>query len=204
MSTLVTWTPYGLGVRDAELIADPDAEFDSAGVIVGGDGALDTHDGDTSYVEVSGRDQVVSFQLSPDRSPPFGDLLALWWTATFRSIVEPTFSSAYSIYAAGPEIRGTYGDENAPTYPGAYTTVEWFHLTPDYNIDAQDFLQAALDQPGAVFGVQGPFGGATRVTFLRMYSLHAGSSHLRQRNRDTIRARNRPSRQRGLRARGYY
>ena len=174
MTTLVTWTPYAIGSRDAEALTDESAGFTTNGTVVGSN-ALATRDGATSRVEVSGVAEVTTFQLAPDRAvPPLADLIETWWAVDMRLTATPTFGGDLNLWIAGPSIRGTYGDENAPVRPTDWSMIEWFRQTPAYSSVAVDYVQALIDQPDAYFGLKGPTGGTAQVTWIRAYALFDG------------------------------
>ena len=182
----------------------------SVGTIVGGDDALDTHDGDTSYVLLA----KTGF-LYPDGPQEFTEMPFRWERVSGPS---QTASSASSITVEGAMRRD---DTSSPdTAYGPVVSV------PSEGSDLWTWLIPA-DEPGGYverstslspsfanwffgdyvwrIGAIEPdlqFRVAFRVTYLRAV-IEGGVPPLRQRNRDDNRARLKPSRQLSIRARGY-
>jgi hypothetical protein len=177
----------------------------SVGVIVGGDDALTTSDGDTSYVRVH-RGGVISG--SPDAhtqmpfrwdrvsgpNPPLSSITAITFTAEYRKDgLSSAVPSAFSVSTSGL-TAGAPWFTNSASYEVADRVVA-LTFADELTDDTHPWL-IFPSAPGASFV------NVVRVTHLYA-TVEAGVPPLRQRNRDETRARLLPSRQRSIRARGY-
>jgi hypothetical protein len=186
------------------------------GTVVGGDEALDSRDGDTSYVEV----------LGGHFTDPYVETLALWFEPEGAGV--PSGVLADRVYADHEFRRGPGSTPGFAVGFNLLHTIatrltgfiagaepDTYHYTTDTLIadrgTGNALHIAAIDS--IVDGSGGWYIAPTsaplvsyneaRITYLRLRVEWDGVPPLRQRNRDTSRARNRASRQRGIRARGY-
>jgi hypothetical protein len=180
------------------------------GTIVGGDDALDTRDGDTSYVIVR-RDGALAPSFPTHTEIPFR------WEKVSGPTPNPSTTTSITLES---EYRKDDATDQATAFATLGTTWDgigtsmpapWgFAFTTDYVLGTSSvdpfYTEALTDGRPWVISPAEP--GLTTVLAFRLTYLVAvvegGESHLRQKNRDSIRARNRASRQRGIRARGYY
>jgi hypothetical protein len=181
----------------------------TVGTIVGGDDALDTHDSDTSYILLA-RDGTLT------GGTDFFEMPFVW-----ERISGPAQSAAT---ATSITVEGALRRDDTATPATAYNAL--FQLPVPGLTPFQFFVTSGepdtyLSKTASVSTTRTPyfedgspwlitlgvpdtqFRMAYRITYLRAV-IEGGESHLRQKNRDSIRARNRASRQRGIRARGYY
>ena len=174
------------------------------GSVVGGDTALVTSDGDASYVEVSHDGIFVhaptahTFTFETAGPVPAGAVVTVeadWFTdnagAFVLYVVHPVFGSTSiaSFVTPGDVDTHAYGDVETRTILPVFTEGgAIFEAGVEWGVYA---LQNHLFVPTSA--------RITRLTLL----IESGEPPLRQRNRDTIRARNLGSRQRGIRQRGY-
>ena len=208
MSTSI-WVARFLG---EEFGISPDTTITGLGDIVGGDDALDTHDGDTSYIRLM-REGGLAGPLPHEHT-----------VMTFRWVllegIAPAPSTVTSITVEGAMRRDddatpdTSSGLNFAVYqPSSLGVFVWgvFAFEPGTAYKDQSTslapTAAAYFDPDYVWdivpGVPDPqFVQATRLTYLRAI-IEGGVPPLRQRNRDDNRARLMPSRQRSIRARGY-
>jgi hypothetical protein len=171
------------------------------------DSALDTRDGDTSYVTVS-----YLFTVPRPRYMPFvwervsGPVPTITADTTVvvdvESRVDPTATLDSAGVSIGTSVEGVGLTVVSPWVvdrDDGWTLFEGLPMSlsalPNM-IDGEPFnLQSMTAAIGATM--------ISRTTYLRAV-VTSGTPHLRQKNRDSIRARNRASRQRGIRAKGYY
>jgi hypothetical protein len=177
------------------------------GTIVGDDDALDSRDGDGSYIQagfygaLSGhypeerREQMpFRWALASGGTPPSDAVATI--TAEIRK--DDTDTADLSIQALSP-------------LSGVGTLAPWVATSTTYTEVVEPGLSSVQTarilngEPWAItpFDPGITLANVVRVTYLVATFTWGGTPPLRQRNRDTIRARNLASRQRGIRARGY-
>ena len=202
MSTSV-WVARELG-EDTTWFAPP---WESVGTIVGGDDALDTDDGDTSYVVVS-EDQIV---LPYVQEMPFvwerisGDAPA---PGTVRSmVVDVVYRMDDTHTAEGPAaaVLGTRDDGDE------VTVATWaFAESTDWELQSNSvstyYATHVID--GRSWNIQAFAPGfvgllAMRITYLRL-TMETGEPRLRQKNRGSIRQKNKAARQDSIRSKSFY
>jgi hypothetical protein len=180
----------------------------TVGTIVGGDDALDTRDGDTSYVVVT-------------REVPGGVVVQTQIPFRWEKLSGPTPSPSTT---QSITLEGEYRKDDSSTSTPAFAVlgITWdgidvsvpgpwgFASTTDYAFGTSSidpfYTEALTDgRPWRVIPAEPGLNllNAFRLTYL-IAIIEGGTPRLRQKNRDSIRARNRASRQRGIRARGYY
>ena len=182
----------------------------SVGTIVGGDDALDTHDGDTSYVLLAktgflylgGPQEFTEMPFRWERvsGPPqsAGTATSITVEGAMRRDDTATPVTAYgpvfSVPSQGSNLWTWLIPADEPDGYVERTTL----LSPSFaNWFSGDYVwRMASAEPDIQFRA------AFRVTYLRVV-MEGGVPPLRQRNRDDNRARLKPSRQLSIRARGY-
>ena len=201
MNTSV-WVPRELGA-DESWFAPP---WESVGPIVGGDDALDTDDGDTSYVVVS-EDQIVLpyvqemtfvWQRISGTAPVPGNVTSMTVDVVYR------MDDTHTAEGPAAAVLGTRDDGEAVTVVtwAAAESTDW-----ELQSNSVDTYYATHVIDGRSWNIQAFAPGfvgllAMRITYLRL-TMEGGIPPLRQRNRDDNRARLKPSRQLSIRARGY-
>ena len=205
MSTSI-YVPRQLGVDTAVLSVGA-----TVGQIVGGDDALDTHDGDTSYVMLA---RTGFLYLGGPQD--FTEMTYRWERVSGPA---QTASSATSVTIEGAMRRDDTADPGGAATGGQFSVEPlglalfvWivFSWEPDTYKDQTATLSPTTVpyfENGSAWrltpGVIDPqFRSAFRLTYLRAV-IEGGVPPLRQRNRDDNRARLKPSRQLSIRARGY-
>lgn len=198
-----------VSTRDPENIdANPPLSGNPFGAFVGGDTALTSSDGDGSYVELS--------RYYVDNVGTVSTTHTFTWTPA-GPITPDAVVTVEADWAnlAGDGTSFTLGFVH-PTLGGRTATQTFVGAAVQtYGVPETQPVSAAWVEDGEAFapGVQwyitilsalGP-GQVLRITRLTMHiTTGAGPvPHLRQRNRDDIRARLKASRQRSIRARGY-
>jgi hypothetical protein len=183
----------------------------TVGTIVGGDTALDTHDGDTSYVVMQYEGGLVGtarwempfrWERISGPVPTAGTVTSITVEGAMRRDPLSTAETAAfaSFYAF--EVGGATGSIKYEWIIGASQSDTWKDKSSSLSTTLLDYFgddhiwRISPNDP-ALFRVQ-----AFRITYLRAV-IEAGVPPLRQRNRDETRARLLPSRQRSIRARGY-
>jgi hypothetical protein len=203
------WVARFLG---ADFGINPDSTITGLGDIVGGDDALDTHDGDTSYIRLM-REGVLSGPLPHEHT-----------AMTFRWVllegIPPPPSTVTSITVEGAMRRDddatpdTSSGLNFAVYqPTGLGLLVWgvFGFEPDTYKDQSTSLAttaAPYFDPDYVWditpGVPDPqFVQATRLTYLRAI-IEGGQPRLRQKNRGSIRQKNKAARQDSIRSKSFY
>lgn len=174
----------------------------TVGTIVGGDDALDTSDGDTSYVMVSEDAGVlgspktqIPFRWEPvGAHAPLASVTSMTVTAELRKDDAATNPNGWVIFGTGGSALLTLIAPSGTTYGlDADNPISTFYASAV--IDGDPFLLASF-VPGFTLYA------ATRITYLRLF-MEAGTPYLRQRNRGRVRSRLRADRQRSIRSRGF-
>jgi hypothetical protein len=188
-----------LGV-DLDYIAPADL-----GVIVGDDTALDTRDGDTSYINVKRERDITGIEIDltemPFRWEPLGavpsvgSITAMTLEAEYRTDEDATGGSSVSLASM------VDGVEFSMTGP-------FFTASLAYVYDTRPALFAANVVSGVPWRVV-PLTPAPntvnsfRFTYLRMVITY-GEPRLRQKNRGSIRQKNKAARQDSIRSKSFY
>lgn len=176
----------------------------ATGAHVGGDSALVTSDGDTSYVEVGWDDDTEIVTGHTFRWQPAGPVPAdAVVTIEADYLIGPSggaFIIAFNHPTLGYRIVATFGALSGPTHP--YGDPQTDDISSSWVEDGTPFM------PGidwVVFSAQGAFGQTflTRITRLTMHITGGSTPHLRQRNRGTLRASRLADRGRSIRQRGF-
>jgi hypothetical protein len=181
---------------------DPPPPGTTEGTIIGSD-PLATKDGDTSYVQTTGpgtSPNQVAFRLP---SSAYASPTSRVWISAEAKHTEG--QGGLVVYA---ENAGS-GSGGVGITPGGDIDLTATYETHTVEVDFTSLPSFAdphlIIDPDTIFyiGHSNPLGGSAtvRTTWLRI--IVEGTPPLRQRNRDTSRSRNRASRQRGIRARGY-
>ena len=201
MSTSI-WAARELG-EDTSWLNPPDV---IAGTVVGGDNALDTDDGDASYVVVS-QDEILlpEVKVMPfvwerisGTAPAPGSVTSITVDVVYRMDDAHTVDgpAAGRLVARLDGVAGTvvtWAFAESTTWETQSDSISPFYAP--YIVNGQSWNIAPF-APGFV-GLQ-----AFRVTYLRL-TMEGGAPLLRQRNRGKVRARLRADRQRSIRSRGF-
>jgi hypothetical protein len=201
--TTTTYAARFLGVDTSEMTTGS-----VVGTIVGGDTALDSRDGDGSYVVVQRAGVLPPFPVDETQMP-------------FRWVrVDGPAPSLGSVTSMIVEAEYRQDDDNTATPSGGQlgttfegvgvsTTGPWPAFTTSYEFALRTvpstYFGTVLD--GRPWLLQTGQPSPTLISVFRLTYLmcivEGGVPPLRQRNRDDNRARLMPSRQRSIRARGY-
>jgi hypothetical protein len=191
----------------------PDGTITGPGDIVGGDTALDTHDGDTSYIAVQ-REGFLS-----DTLPHEHTVMTFRWE--LLEGIAPAPSTVTSITVEGAMRRDdtatpdtSSGLQFAVYLPSGLALFVWgvFAFEPGLTYKDQSTslspTAAPYFDPDLVWDIvpQVPdpqFVQATRLTYLRAI-IEGGQPRLRQKNRGSIRQKNKAARQDSIRSKSFY
>ena len=202
MSTSI-WVARELGV-DTSWFNPP---WESAGPIVGGDDALDTDDGDTSYVVVS-EDQIVLpyvqempfvWERISGTAPPPGGVTSMTIDVVYRQddthTAEGPAAAVLGTRDDGEEVGVvTWAFAESTDWETQSNSVDTYYAT--HVIDGRSWNIQAF-APGFV-GLL-----AMRITYLRL-TMETGQPRLRQKNRGSIRQKNKAARQDSIRSKSFY
>ena len=202
MNTSV-WVPRELGA-DESWFAPP---WESVGPIVGGDDALDTDDGDTSYVVVS-EDQIVLpyvqemtfvWQRISGTAPVPGNVTSMTVDVVYR------MDDTHTAEGPAAAVLGTRDDGEAVTVVtwAAAESTDW-----ELQSNSVDTYYATHVIDGRSWNIEAFAPGfigllALRITYLRL-TMEAGEPRLRQKNRGSIRQKNKAARQDSIRSKSFY
>jgi hypothetical protein len=197
------WVPRQLG-EDTTWFDPP---WESAGPIVGGDDALDTDDGDTSYVVVS-EDQIVL---------PYVQEMPFVWERISGTAPSPASVTSMVIdvvyrkddsHTAEGSAAATLGTRDEGIAVGVVTWA--FAESTDWETQSNSvstyYATHVID--GRSWNIQAFAPGfigllAMRITYLRL-TMEGGEPRLRQKNRGSIRQKNKAARQDSIRSKSFY
>lgn len=182
------------------------------GTVTGPD-CLDTLDGDASYAGITGAGDPSLSQVTcrlepvgaaaPAQSTWTGITAAIAWKRTGGPSTGWGTVTHFSPGSGSTNIA-TFDLWGEPTPPTPSSTTTDDYLLQWATVDLSDWPDAlGPDTVYTVTDTGSSLSGRTfRFTYFRVF-IEAGSPHLRQRNRGTLRQRNQASRQTSLRQRGF-
>ena len=181
----------------------------AVGLIVGGNTALDTRDGDTSYVRVSrnwapelgsgnGAQMPFRWEKLSGPTPNPDTVTAITVDTEYRT--DDDDATGASAFAIGSYVEGV-GLNLGQWLSGS--AVDWTY-EGGRSVALHFAGNVITGEPFTIFSLVAPLFTAnlTRITYLRL-TMEAGIPPLRQRNRGRVRARLRADRQRSIRQRGF-